>query len=200
MNELSIFLAESKYVDFSAQIVQAKAVELFDGVKDIVQKARIAFEFVRDEIPHSFDIDAKVITYKASDVLQHQTGICHAKANLLAAILRLQEIPTGFCFQHLTLMNDESEGYCVHAFNAVWLDGRWIKLDARGNKPGVNALFSLCEPILAFPCRPQYDEYLWPGIYAAPHEETMKMLEQADSLEYIIKNIPDIVSLPPDVE
>ena len=200
MNGMQAFLVESKYIDFTAEILQSKVAELFCFVANDAEKARVAYEFVRDEIPHSFDIDAKVITAKASDVLEHQTGICHAKANLLAALLRSQGIPTGFCFQHITLMDDDREGYCVHAYNAVWLDGRWIKLDARGNKPGLNAQFSLNEPLLAFPCRPQYDEYFWPGIYAAPHEETMKMLKQADSLEYIIKNIPDTITLSPDVE
>jgi transglutaminase-like putative cysteine protease len=200
MNNLNAFLAEDKYVDFSAQNIQDKAVELFNGITDDIQKASIAYEFVRDEISHSFDINAKIITAKASDVLKHKTGICHAKANLLAALLRSQRIPSGFCFQHITLMNDDSAGYCVHCYNAVVLEGRWIKLDARGNKTGVNAQFSLNEPVLAFPCRPQYDEYLWTGIYVAPHIETMRMLEQANSLEYIIKNIPDKITLPPDME
>ena len=150
---LTRFLIKDKYVDYSAQIIVTKSAELFDGVKENTQKIRTAYEFVRDKIPHSFDIGAKVITAKASDVLKHETGICHAKANLLAALLRSQGIPTGFCFQHITLMDDDSEGYCVHAYNAVWLNGRWIKLDARGNRPGVNAQFSLDEPIPAFPCR-----------------------------------------------
>ncbi|MCL2446416.1 MAG: transglutaminase family protein [Oscillospiraceae bacterium] len=195
-----IFLASDEYIDFTADIIQAKATQLFRDITDDTQKARIAFAFVRDEIPHSFDINAKVITAKASDVLLHNTGICHAKANLLAALLRSQHIPTGFCFQHITLMNDNSQGYCVHAYNAVWLHERWIKLDARGNKSGVNAQFSLDEPVLAFPCRAEYNEYFWPGIYANPHAETMLMLQQADSLDYIIKHIPCKVTLPPDAQ
>ncbi|HEY5556236.1 transglutaminase domain-containing protein [Acetobacterium sp.] len=85
-----------------------------------VEKAKVAYHFVRDEIPHSFDCNARVITASASDVLIHQTGICHAKANLLAALLRFQNIPTGFCFQHITLSDDDSLGYCVHAYNAVF--------------------------------------------------------------------------------
>jgi len=194
-----MFLAKHKYVDFTSEIIQRKAVELFDGVSDDIQKARIAYEFVRDEIPHSFDINAKNITAKASDVLLHKTGICHAKANLLAALLRSQGIPTGFCFQRLTLMDDDSAGYCVHCYNAVWLDEHWIYLDARGNKQSVNAQFSLNDPVLAYLPRPQYDEYFYSGIYAAPHAETMAMLEQADTIEYIFKHIPDRVTLPPDI-
>jgi len=195
-----IFLASDKYVDFTTDIIQAKAAQLFRGIIDDTQKARIAFAFVRDEISHSFDINAKIITAKASDVLLHQTGICHAKANLLAALLRSAGVPTGFCFQHITLMDDDSQGYCAHAYNAVWLHERWIKVDARGNKSGVNAQFSLDNPVLAFPCRVKYNEFFWPGIYAKPHAETMAMLELANSLDDIIKHIPDKIALAPDAQ
>ena len=200
MRNIEAFLAEDNHVDYSALNIQAKAATLFNGVTDDAQKACIAYEFVRDKIPHSFDVNASVIAAKASDVLKHETGICHAKSNLLAALLRSQGIPVGFCFQRCTLMDDDSAGYCVHCYNAVWLDGRWIKLDARGNKAGVNAQFSLDKPILAFHSRSGYDEYFWPGIYTSPHKETMRMLEQADSLAYIIKNIPDMITSSPDME
>ncbi|MCL1795231.1 MAG: transglutaminase family protein [Oscillospiraceae bacterium] len=193
------FLQEHKYIDFSSPNIQAKAAELFDGLREDVQKAKTAYEFVRDKIPHTFDIKSDIITAKASDVLKHKTGICHAKANLLAALLRSQSIPTGFCFQRLTLADDDSIGYAVHCYNAIYLNGRWIKVDARGNKPGVNARFSLDEPILAFPCRPEYGEYFWPGIYAAPHEATMQMLEQAKSLQDVLDTIPDMITEVPDI-
>ena len=45
------FLAASEYIDFAADNIQALASELLsDGMSDI-EKARVAFEFVRDEIP-----------------------------------------------------------------------------------------------------------------------------------------------------
>lgn len=193
------FLAADQFVDFHDPGIAACAAALFHPGMDPVQKARAAYEFVRDEIPHSFDCNASVITSRASEVLKHKTGICHAKANLLAALLRSQGIPAGFCFERITLANDDSMGYCVHAFNAVCLDGSWIKLDARGNKEGINAQFSLEEPVLAFPPRQGYDEYFYPGIYAAPHAATMAMLEQAQSLQDILDNIPDTVTEPPDL-
>ncbi|MDO9491038.1 transglutaminase domain-containing protein [Acetobacterium sp.] len=137
------FLQATDIIDFHHLAIQNKAQQLFPTGMNDVEKTRTAFEFVRDEVPHTFDCNAQMITAKASDVLIHQTGICHAKANLLAALLRSQEIPTGFCFQHITLADDDSLGYCVHAYNAVFIEKNWIRLDARGNKPGVNAQFSL---------------------------------------------------------
>ena len=194
------FLQENEYVDYNSEIIQKKVAELFLTDMSETEKAKIAYEFVRDEIPHSFDCNADIITAKASDVLKYKTGICHAKANLLAALLRSQGIPTGFCFQHITLLNDDSLGYCVHAYNAVFIENKWIKLDARGNKQGVNAQFSTNEPILAFPNRKEYDEYFWKGIYGSPHMSTMEMLGKAKCLQDIMDNIPDEVNEIPDIQ
>jgi len=43
---LEDFLQETPYIDFSAENIQSKAAELFDGISDNIQKARIAYEFV----------------------------------------------------------------------------------------------------------------------------------------------------------
>ncbi|MBR2490404.1 MAG: transglutaminase domain-containing protein [Ruminiclostridium sp.] len=193
------FLIADQYVDFQHETIQALCGELFSPGMDSVERARTAYLYVRDHIPHSFDCQAQVITARASDVLKHGTGICHAKANLLAALLRSQGIPAGFCFQRLTLEDDDSLGYCVHCYNAVFLDGKWIKVDARGNKEGVNARFSLEEPVLAFYPRPEYDEYFYPGIYASPHQPTMEMLQEATCLQDVLDNIPDTVTEPSDI-
>lgn len=193
------FLRETEYVDYSNPLIQEKAKELFDGIETDTEKAKIAFLFVRDDIPHTFDINSNIITAKASDVLKYKTGICHAKSNLLAALLRSQNIPTGFCFEHLCLADDESLGYCVHAYNAAYLNGKWVKLDARGNKKGVCAEFSLDEPKLAYPPRKGFDEYFFEGIYADSHIETMKMLESAKTLQDILENIPEFVTEKPDI-
>ena len=193
------FIEENYYIDFSSTIIQDKSKNLFYDIENNIQKAKIAYEYVRDEIPHTFDIQSDIITAKASDVLEYNTGICHAKANLLAALLRTQSIPTGFCFQHLTLADDDSLGYCVHCYNAIFLDNHWIQVDARGNTNGKNAQFSLSEPQLAFELRNNYDEYYFEGIYAKPHLDTMLMLEKANSLQDVIDNIPDYLLEKPDL-
>lgn len=193
------FLEASEFIDYLDQGIQDKTSELFlDGMNE-VQRTKTAYEFVRDAIPHSFDSNAKIITVRASDVLRYRTGICHAKANLLAALLRSQGIPTGFCFQHITLLEDDSLGCCVHACNAVYCNHKWVKLDVRGNKPGVNAQFSLSNPTLAFPIREGYDEFFWKGIYATPHLPTMKMLENAKCLQDVLERMPDMVEEAPDI-
>ncbi|SCL75953.1 putative protein involved in cytokinesis, contains TGc (transglutaminase/protease-like) domain [Methanoculleus chikugoensis] len=199
MADLSIFLEEHPYVDHPSPLIRAKAEELFSGAESPLERVRIAYEFVRDEIPHCFDIGSDVITARASEVLARGTGICHSKANLLAALLRGIGIPTGFCYQHITLADDDSLGYCVHCYNAVYLDGRWIFLDARGNTGGRRGLFSVEKPILAYRNRSEYDEYFWKGIYASPQMGVMRMLDAATTRQDIVENLQDYIEGEPDI-
>jgi len=199
MTDLNIFLEEHPYVDYSSPLIRAKAGELFSGTDNPLEKVKLAYEFVRDEIPHCFDIGSDVITSKASDVLAGRTGICHAKANLLAALLRGIGIPTGFCYQHITLAGDDSLGYCVHCYNAVFVENRWIFLDARGNTNSRCALFSPEKPVLAYRNRSEYDEYFWKGIYASPQMGVMRMLDAADTRQDVIDNLQDYIEGEPDI-
>ncbi|MDR1002252.1 MAG: transglutaminase family protein [Oscillospiraceae bacterium] len=193
------FLTEDRFVDFRDESISRLANTLFAVCHSDAEKAEAAFLYVRDEIPHSFDIRAKIITHTASEVLRHKTGICHAKANLLAALLRSVGLPTGFRFQHITFADDDSQDYCLHCYNAVFLNEKWIQLDARGNKPGVNAQFSLDEPILAFPCRKEYDEYIFNGIYAKPDLPTMHLLCEAMNIDEVARGLPEFPANKPDL-
>ena len=83
--------------------------------------------------------------------------------------------------------------------NAVYVGGKWIKLDARGNKPGVHTRFSTEEPSLAFECRPEYEEHFWKGIYAEPHLATMTVLEESRCLQDVIDKLPDEIDATPDI-
>lgn len=139
------------------------------------------------------DINSSRITCKASEVLNYKEGICYAKSNLLASILRKKGIPTGFCYQRLTIGDTPDTGYCVHALNAIYLRTLdiWIRLDARGNKQGINAQFFINEEKLAFPIRPEYDEYDYPTIYTKPNNETIATLKQnTDCIDMVLHHLP----------
>lgn len=45
------FLQEHEYIDFSSPVIIQKAGELFNQADNDVDKTRIAYAFVRDEIP-----------------------------------------------------------------------------------------------------------------------------------------------------
>ena len=192
------FLEYSTWIDWPDEAIRTLAEQLFHSGMTPCEKAQTAYHFVRDAIPHSFDCKAQVITARASEVLAHKTGICHAKANLLAALLRLENIPAGFCYQHITLLDDDSKGYCLHCLNAIRLESRWVYVDARGNTKGKNACFSLEKPVLAFANRSGFDEYFFPGVYAGPDAPTMALLERATSLQEILDGLPDRPAAEPD--
>ena len=191
---LEDYLSELEEVNFSDLMIQAKAAELFNPSQTGVEKARTAYEFVRDEISHSWDIQSKRVTCTASDVLRFKEGICYAKSHLLAALLRSQGIPAGFCYQRLMLFDTPEKGYCIHALNAIYLESlqKWVRVDARGNKEGVDAQFSLEEEKLAFHVNEALDEIDYPIIYDQPHPAIIATLKKhADAVEMYTFHLPE---------
>ena len=176
---LTAFLASSEWIDWECPAVQAEIARLgAEANSDEVARAERAFRFVRDEVAHSWDIQSSRVTCAASDVLMHRDGICYAKSHLLAALLRGMGIPAGICYQKLVLFDDPKDGYCLHALNTIYLVSldRWIRVDARGNKPGIDAQFSLNEERLAFPVRPEFGEIDYAENFAAPHPKIIAAL------------------------
>lgn len=192
-NDLGDYLKASRYIDFENSSISEKARTLFVP-DDEIETVRNTYHFVRDGIRHSWDVQDKRVTVAASDVLREKVGICWAKANLLAALLRANRIPAGICYQRLTLGDTPDTGYCIHALNAVYLKslGRWIRLDARGNKEGVNAQMCLDAEKLAFPVRPELGEIDYREVYAEPSPITMEVLENnSDALYMYLNALPD---------
>ncbi len=115
-------------------------------------------------------------------MLAYREGICYAKSHLAAALLRSRGVPAGICYQRLTLFDDASGGYAIHALNTVYLAplDRWIRFDARGNKVGVDAQFSLEEERLAFLIRPDCGELDYLYNHAEPHPEIVATLMSND--------------------
>ncbi|WP_342047038.1 transglutaminase-like domain-containing protein [Bacillus sp. OTU530] len=190
---LEDYLTELPEVNFSNTLIQQKADELYKETDEKLAYIKKVYEFVRDEISHSWDIQSTKVTKKASEVLREREGICYAKSNLLASLLRSKRIPTGFCYQRLMLFDTPEEGYCIHALNAVYIESedRWIRLDARGNKEGVQAEFSLQDEKLAFSVTPELGEMDYPVIYTEPNEMTMKVLdEHTDCLNMYLHFLP----------
>ncbi|WP_433468139.1 transglutaminase-like domain-containing protein [Spirillospora sp. CA-128828] len=147
------YLAASEAIDIEHPLVQSIASELRTG--DDVAYAHAAFDHVRDRIPHSMDTGDTRVPWRASDVLDQRTGLCYAKAHAYVALLRAGGIQAGLCYQ-------KSSGV-LHGLTAALVDDRWVLLDPRGNKPGVDVRFSASEDRLAYPGDPVH-----PTVYAAP--------------------------------
>lgn len=190
------YLAASAYIDFDHPLVAAQAQALAADGGDDAALARRCFEFVRDEIAHSWDFRRNPVTCKASDVLRHGTGYCYAKSHLLAALLRANGIPAGLCYQRLTV-GDNGAPHCLHGLNAVFLEAHgWYRIDARGNKPGVAADFCPPREALAFAIRPPAERDL-PEIWPEPLPVVTRILESCTDVQQVYDNLPDIVLLDP---
>ncbi|MBE9077874.1 transglutaminase domain-containing protein [Romeria aff. gracilis LEGE 07310] len=194
--DVRAFLTASEIVDFEHPAIQTVSKTFHERSQTEVKRAQVIYDWVRDRIPHSFDIEGKIVTCKASEVLQHREGICFAKAHLLAALLRSVGIPAGFCYQRL-VFDDAQPGYLtLHGLNAVYLRDlqRWIRLDARGNKPGVQSEFNPPKEQLAYPVRPELRELDYPTIYAQPSASVVRSLQTSPTPSQLAAHLP--VELP----
>lgn len=188
---LQPYLAASTYIDFLAPDIQTLAAQLAARAGSELDVVRHCFEFVRDEICHSSDFKLNPVTSKASDVLRHRTGYCYAKSHLLAALLRANGIPTGLCYQRLSV-GDSGPPYCLHGLNAVYLtEFGWYRIDARGNKPGVNAQFKPPVEALAFPIKAAAERDL-PEIWVEPLPVVIETLARYATYDEVLANLPDI--------
>ena len=188
---MNTYLTSTEFIDWDEPSVLNQAKELaaeLHSPEDIVKEC---FEFVRDEIKHSWDFKLNPITSKASDVLKHGTGYCYAKSHLLAALLRANQIPVGLCYQRLTIAEDQPP-FCLHGLNAVYLQSfGWYRVDARGNKEGVIAEF--CPPVekLAFPIITLGEADL-PEVWAEPLPIVIQALQEGKTYQEVADNLPDI--------
>jgi hypothetical protein len=66
----------------------------------------------------------------------------------------------------------------IHALNTVYVD-KWIRLDARGNKDGVNAQFSLEEEQLAYQVRSELGEIDYEHNYSDLDARLVKILSES---------------------
>ena len=185
------YLAASRYIDWDNPELNEQAREIAKGCENDEDIARACFYFVRDTIRHSNDYGLNPTTVKASEVLEYGTGWCYAKSHLLAALLRANKIPAGLCYQRLTI-EDDMPPFCLHGLNAVFLEKHgWYRVDARGNKPGIEAEF--CPPLekLAFPIVVKGECDL-PGIWPDPLPVVTEALEKNRTYPEVLENLPDI--------
>ncbi|MFJ3583397.1 transglutaminase domain-containing protein [Streptomyces sp. NPDC090127] len=181
--QLSAYLVADDVIDHDHPLVRQTAAALRAQHPDVYAYAEAAFAFVRDEIPHSSDTGDPRVTWRASDVLARRTGICHAKAHALAALLRAESIPTALCYQKFEVL---------HGLVAIRLPGDevWHRQDPRGGEPGREAAFSLDEERLAFLPDPEFNEMDYPVLYAVPHGGVLSAMRTAEDSSELLRTLP----------
>lgn len=180
---LDAYLKQTEFIDFGEENVSSRATALKLNADDTIDLIKDTFEYVRDQIAHSVDARLHTPAAKASEVLAAGGSICWAKANLFAALLRANGIPSGISYQILTKGESPETGYMVHALNTVYVENYgWVRLDARGNKEGVDAQFSLDEEKLAFVVRPELGERDMHDNHPDADPELMKLIQDSDDI------------------
>jgi transglutaminase-like putative cysteine protease len=184
------FLDSTDVVDWCHPSVRTLAWMLASGIHDPVAIARRSFEWVRDEIRHSVDAGDAVVTCAASEVLAQRTGVCYAKSHLLAALLRANGIPSGFCYQRLSI-DGVGPPFCLHGLVAVHLKSHgWYRIDPRGDRPGIETRFAPPEESLAF--APRFPgEVTLPEVLSEPLPVVAATLRRYSSVGEVLGHLPD---------
>lgn len=187
-------------IQWDTPLVQEKIKEIEAKASTPEDKARLAFELARDGIAHSFDTKSRTITINAEDVLMKKEGICFAKSHLLASLLRGMGIPAGFCYQRVLRKPDNPHsGHALHGLNAVYLEGPgWFRVDPRGNKPGVDAQFTLDHEQLAYPIRTALGEVDYPEVLTVPLPSVLKAMRGAADCHALFWERPEVLLPGPD--
>ena len=99
-------------------------------------------------------------------------------------MLRYFGVPTGFCYQKLSSSRDVNIKF-LHGLNAVYLKdlNKWIRLDARGNKPGRNAQFSIYEEKISKKVNKDLGEEDSPVIFAEPNPTVIEILKTSKDMK-----------------
>lgn len=185
------YLQASEIIDWqdSSILELAEKIALEHSTPEAIAKA--CFEWVRDKVHHSVDFQLNPVTCRASEVLKHNTGYCFAKSHLLAALLRANKIPAGFCYQRLSV-NDQGAPYCLHGFNAIYLPKfGWYRVDPRGNREGINAQFTPPQEQLAYrACLPEEADFQ--SILAEPLPVVIQALQTYQRWDEMLCHLPDI--------
>jgi transglutaminase-like putative cysteine protease len=184
------YLHADEIVESESVAVAALAARLRAEHPDAASFSRAAYEWVRDRISHSVDVQDPRVTVTATEVLRAGVGLCFAKSHLLVALLRNQGVPAGLCYQRLS----DGSGLMLHGLVAANLCGRWHRLDPRGNRDGLDAQFSLVDECLAWVVDPDIGEVDYPEVFVAPLPTVVQALRSSrDALKLCANGLPSAI-------
>ena len=177
-------------IQFNTPLIQKEIKDITSQTDSKREQAKLAFEFARDEIQHSFDSEVcKLVTINAEEAIDKKQGICFAKAHVLASLLRGMDIPTGFCYQRT--YNPKS-GYALHGLNAIYLEEiGWFRVDPRGNKQGINSQFTTEVEQLAYPIDTAKGEVDYPNVFPEPLSGVITAMQGSKNVEELFYNRPE---------
>lgn len=191
-SDVNDYLRISNYANFEDPIIKEQLLQIQLKERDLERQGRLAFDFVRDQIRHSFDFAGELVTISATEAIRAKEGICFAKSHLLAALLRGLGIPTGFCYQRMMRKGTVESGFALHGLNAVFFPTYgWKRVDPRGDKQGIHSEFSLREEILAYKLNEDKGEADDPRIFSDPLPEVIRAMSISPTVAELFYNRPE---------
>jgi transglutaminase-like putative cysteine protease len=136
MPDTAQYLQPTFFIDNDNPIVKDFAQNCCTPTADPRTRAVELYYAVRDTIKYDpYDLQRKRSALRASTVAQKQSGYCVAKAVLLTAAARQQNIPARLGFADVTnhLSSAQlrrimgSDIFCYHGYSELLLEGKWVK-------------------------------------------------------------------------
>lgn len=134
--EIQKYLRPGVKINSDYNNIKSKSIEIIGSINEPIEKVKILYEFVRDQID-----EEACENLKASEVLSAGHGMCYEKANLLAALCRSARIPARISFDKVYIKNYKDirkdnelrDIEFLHGITEIYLNGKWIKYDPTGN-------------------------------------------------------------------
>jgi transglutaminase-like putative cysteine protease len=136
MDKMERYLKPTPTFDCDNEFIKHKAQELTEGQREVVDKAKSLFYFVRDEIRYNIYVLTDLPEYyRASRILEVGEGFCVQKAVLLATLARAVGIPARL---HLVAIRNHlvpdklkeimgTNLFPTHGYAGLYVEGKWVK-------------------------------------------------------------------------
>lgn len=126
--------------------IKKLAAELTEGIDSDYNKARALHDWVCSYLYYDNDslLSDEVIPYSAVEVINSQRAVCLGYATLYAALCRAEGIPCNVVSGYALGIGSDSDswndcnistGEQNHAWNEVYVDGRWVIVDTTWDSP-----------------------------------------------------------------
>jgi transglutaminase-like putative cysteine protease len=186
------FLSCSGVITCTNAEIRSLARSITTSGTDDIERTKILFTWVRDNIAHSGDAGQDPLVWNAVDVLTAGHALCFGKSHLFVALCRALGIPAGLCYQRV---HRENGNWVLHGLSAVYMEqlDKWIRLDPRGNRQGISAEFSIDQELIAY--EPSIEgEWLDQHVYAEPWQDLVHLVQISSDVRSFMENTSEIHS------
>ena len=123
------YLAPSAYVDSDHEDIKALAEDLTDSDMTDMEKIQAIHHWVASNIKYDYKayLKGKNVMRTASETVKRGRGVCRDYSFVVAALARAVEIPARIVYGNAR--HSGSRNAQLHAWNELYADGRWVKVD-----------------------------------------------------------------------